>query len=149
MSNDIDKNQDDNYASYYEYYLRERDILLERELSNSQIFDKAILILSSLSLVFCLLFLQKEVALSEGIQKHLLNFACLLFIIALTSTLVSFLTSQQAIKKQYKINEQFYFQDSEESNMPKNLLDKITAILGYISLICLIIGIIFAVILSL
>ena len=57
---------DDESERDYEQYLKERDELLKRELSNSQILDKAILALSSAGLGLSLAFIGKGVSLAEA-----------------------------------------------------------------------------------
>ena len=142
---------DDESERDYEQYLKERDELLKRELSNSQILDKAILALSSAGLGLSLAFIGKGVSLAEATQVYLLYFSWGLFVAAIISTLVSFLTSQGAIKKQLKINEgdlvsKYYLINTEDSSNSKNPLNQITFVLSFVSVGCYISAILLTVI---
>ena len=122
----MDEEHQDSYDESernYEQYLKERDELLRRQLSNSQILDKAILALSSAGLGLSLTFIGKGVSLAEAAQVYLLYFSWGLFVAAIISTLISFLTSQGAIKKQLEINEEHYLTDKEDSSNSKNALE--------------------------
>ena len=138
----------DESESEYEQYLKERDELLKRQLSNSQLFDKAILTLSSAGLGFSLAFIRKGVPAAEASQLCLLYFSWGLFVVAIASTLISFFTSQRGIKKQLDLNENYYLGNKEKpSNSkgkpdnPKNRPDQITTVLSYVSLILYILAI--------
>ena len=74
----MDEEHQDSYDESernYEQYLKERDELLKRQLSNSQILDKAILALSSAGLGLSLTFIGKGVSLAEAAQVYLLYFS--------------------------------------------------------------------------
>lgn len=133
---------DDESERDYEQYLKERDELLKRELSNSQLFDKAILTLSSAGLGFSLAFIRKGVSLDEATQEYLLYFSWGLFFLAIAFTLISFFTSQRAINKQLESNEDYYLGDegkpSNSENKPdnsKNRWNRISKDLSCFSLI--------------
>ena len=132
---------DDESERDYEQYLKERDELLKRELSNSQLFDKAILALSSAGLGFSLAFIRKGFSLAEATQVYLLYSSWILFAVAIASTLISFFTGQCAIKKQLKLNESHYLENKEKLSNSKNLLNQITTVLSYVSLIFYILAI--------
>ena len=127
----MDEEHQDSYDESernYEQYLKERDELLKRELSNSQLFDKAILALSSAGLGFSLAFIRKGFSLVEAIQVYLLYSSWILFAVAIASTLISFFTGQCAIKKQLKLNESHYLENKEKpsnsENKPDNLKNR-------------------------
>ena len=145
----MDEEHQDSYDESernYEQYLKERDELLKRQLSNSQILDKAILALSSAGLGLSLTFIGKGVSLAEAAQAYLLYFSWGLFVAAIISTLISFLTSQGAIKKQLEINEEHYLTDKEDSSNSKNALNQVTILLSYVSVISYILAIILTII---
>ena len=126
----------------YEQYLKERDELLKRQLSNSQLFDKAILTLSSAGLGFSLAFIRKGVSLDEATQVYLLYFSWGLFFLAIASTLISFFTSQRAISKQLEFNEGYYLgnegkpsNSENKADNSKNRWNQITNTLSCFSLI--------------
>ena len=139
---------DDESERDYEQYLKERDELLKRQLSNSQLFDKAILTLSSAGLGFSLAFIRKGVSLDKATQVYLLYVSWGLFVLAIASTLISFFTSQRAINKQLKLNESYYLgnegKPSNSENKPdnsKNRWNQITKALSCVSLIFYILAI--------
>ena len=111
---------DDESERDYEQYLKERDELLKRELSNSQLFDKAILALSSAGLGFSLAFIRKGFSLAEATPVYLLYSSWILFAVAIASTLISFFTGQCAIKKQLKLNESHYLENKEKPSNSEN-----------------------------
>ena len=134
----MDEEHQDSYDESernYEQYLKERDELLKRQLSNSQILDKAILALSSAGLGLSLAFIGKGVSLAEAAQVCLLYFSWGLFVAAIISTLISFLTSQGALKKQLEIDEEYFLTNKEDSSNSKNPLNQITTVLSYVSVI--------------
>ena len=133
---------DDESERDYKQYLKERDELLKRQLSNSQLFDKAILTLSSAGLGFSLAFIRKGISLAEATQVYLLYVSWGLFVLAIASTLISFFTSQRAINKQLEFNEDYYLgNEGKPSNSenkldnPKNRWNQITNALSCFSLI--------------
>ena len=142
------QNQYDHLERIYEQYLKERDQLLKRELSNSQLFDKAILALSSAGLGLSLAFIRKGVSLDEATQVYLLYSSWILFVAAIASTLFSFFTSQCAIKKQLEFNEEDYVMSKydlvgkEDPSSLKNRPNQITTVLSYVSGISYILAII-------
>ncbi len=113
-----------------------RDELLRRELSNSQILDKSILSLSSAGLGFSLLLIKNVVPLKVAICMCLLHLSWILFIIAIVSTLLSFLTSQRAINKEIERVDESICAREEKNLNQKNLPDQITTVLSYVSTAC-------------
>ena len=121
---DSSNEPDDESERDYEQYLKERDELLKRQLSDSQLFDKAILTLSSAGLGFSLAFIRKGVSPEAATQVCLLYVSWGLFVLAIAFTLISFFTSQCAINKQLESNEDYYLGDegkpSNSENKPDN-----------------------------
>ena len=113
-----------------------RDELFRCQLSNSQILDKSILSLSSAGLGFSLVFIKNVVSLDKASHLWLLYCSWGVFILAIVCTLVSFLTSQQGIKKQLELNAEYYLKNNEEVINERNLPDQITTVLSYISVGC-------------
>lgn len=115
-----------------------RDDLFKRQLSNSETLAKAILSLSSAGLGLSLLFLRYSGksnlgAIENVVDVHLLYRSWLAFLLAIGSTLVSFVTSQIGIKKQLKLNKQYYLERKEEVINQKNWWAWVTTFLNYSS----------------
>ena len=143
---------DDESERNYEQYLKERDELLKRQLSDAQLFDKAILTLSSAGLGFSLAFIRKGVSLDAATQMSLLYVSWGLFVFAIASTLISFFTSQRAINKQLESNEDYYLGDegkpSNSENKPdnsKNRWNQISKALSCFSLVSYLLAIVLTV----
>ena len=67
----------------YEIYLKERDELLKREVSNTENFDKAILTLSNAGLGFSLLLIYNNNSqLATACHKWLLSVSLSMFVLA-------------------------------------------------------------------
>ena len=120
-----------------EQYAEERKEILKRNLSNTMLFDKAILTLSSAGLGFSLAFIRKGVLLGESTQLHLTSISWWLFSIAIASTLISFITSNHGLAEQLRSYE-------NNSDNPKNP-NRITTFLRYVSLVCYLLAIFFVI----
>ena len=120
-----------------EQYVEERKEILKRNLSNTMLFDKAILTLSSAGLGFSLAFIRKGVLLGESTQLHLTSIPWWLFSIAIASTLISFITSNHGLAKQLRSYE-------NNSDNPKNP-NRITTFLRCVSLVCYLLAIFFVI----
>lgn len=110
-----------------------RDELFKRQLSNSENLDRAILMLSSAGLGLSLLFIKDPFPLSEAACTLSLYSSWVMFGLAILSTLVSFFVSQQGIKKQLKMNTEYYLEGKEEVQYQKNRWAKATECLSYVS----------------
>ena len=75
-------------------YMKLRDDLLARELTNSVNFDKSVLSLSSVGLGFSVGFIRDVVDVGAAVNLWLLHASWILFGLAIVMTLVSFLISQ-------------------------------------------------------
>jgi uncharacterized membrane protein len=85
-----------------ELYDRTRRDLLDRQLSNSEKFDNAILTLSTGALAISLAFIKDIVPLEIAQNLWLLKASWWLFGFSIISTLVSFAASQLGISRQLK-----------------------------------------------
>ena len=112
-----------------------RDDLFKRQLSNSEMLDKAILSLSSAGIGVSLLFLKSKdpQETTQIVDSYLLHLSWGDFLLAVVFTLVSFLVSQYAIKKQLKLNRQYYLERKENVINQKNHLAWITFLLSHLS----------------
>ena len=133
---------DEEIEGNYDQYIESRNKLHERQFSNSQLFDKAILALSSAGLGFSLAFIRKGVSIAETTQVYLLYASWLLFFLAIAFTLVSFFTSNSAIKKQLKSDEAYYFEnksdDSKDLGRKTELLTLFSMLFYLFAIVCVI-----------
>ena len=116
-------------------YNQSRNELLRRQLSNSQILDKSILSLSTAGLGFSVAFIKNVVSLTPATSLRLLHLSWLMFILAIICTLISFLTSQESIKKELKRIYKYYLRKKEEVLNQRNLPAQITSWLSWASVI--------------
>ena len=116
-------------------YNQSRNELLRRQLSNSQILDKSILSLSTAGLGFSVAFIKNVVSLTPATPLRLLHLSWLMFILAIICTLVSFLTSQESIKKELKRIYKYYLLKKEKALNQRNLPAQITSWLSWASVI--------------
>lgn len=108
--------------------------LQTRQLSNSQMFDKAILSLSSAGLGFSLAFIKNVVPLDRAAWVWLLYVSWGLFVAATATTLFSFLTSQRGIQKQFaQIGRELAGQDDFQPESNDDAPFKTTERLAYAS----------------
>ena len=144
MNNDKKYNDE---SKRYEYYLRERQSLIEAERISIQSFDKAILTLSSGALALSLTFI-KIIPQPFKASVWILAFSWFSLTASIISTMISFLCSQRAhrimIKRvDIKINPQKY---SEDYKMKIDCYVKnktiLIYILNYTSIILFITGLI-------
>ena len=112
-----------------------RDDLFKRQLSNSEMLDKAILSLSSAGIGVSLLFLKSKGTpdITQVVDVHFLHLSWGAFLLAVVFTLVSFLVSQYAIKKQLKLNKQYYLEGKEDVINQSNHFAWITFLLSHLS----------------
>jgi hypothetical protein len=96
-------------------WAKARDELLERQFSNSESYDKAILTLSSAFLALSLTFL-KDLHVAGPMQAvWALYLSWITFALAIVSTLVSFRVSDWAISKQLEQLHAYYLEHKEEA----------------------------------
>ena len=122
-------------------YNQSRNELLRRQLSNSQILDKSILSLSTAGLGFSVAFIKNVVSLTPATSLRLLHLSWLMFILAIICTLISFLTSQESIKKELKRIYEYYLRKKEKAIKQRNLPAQITSWLSWASVIFYIVAI--------
>lgn len=116
----------DSYRQYYEE-------IAKRQLSNNEAFDKAILSLSSAGLALSLTFFKFVVPANEAVSIGNIKWAWYLFLAAIISTILSFIASQAALKKELQNAEKYYLQDLEEYENKNNPASNLTEALNIIS----------------
>lgn len=110
-----DKKEDEKYK----VYLEERAKLVQFQAEETHKYDKAILTLAGGAFGFSLAFIKEIVpSVRPGTYVWLLaSWGC--FGLSLLSTMVSFLVSQSACRKQIEIVEKEFFDDNKQET-PKN-----------------------------
>ena len=133
----------------YEDYRDERKILIYAELEQARSFDKYILTLAAGTFGLSLLFIRQIVPQPEEGTIWLLIAAWVAFSVSILSTLISFLFSQLAYRKQQEILDIWYKKDTEdETDTIKNKFATCTQRLNWVSMTLFFIGVIFLVIFS-
>jgi len=135
----------------YKVYLEERKSLIEAELEQSRLFDRAILTLSAGAFGLSLAFIRKIAPSIKMGSQFLLISSWICFSLSILSTLVSFLTSQSACSRQREILESEYFNHNKEkdkNNFKKNKPAIWTKKLNIISIVTFILGVVFLAIFS-
>lgn len=127
-------------------YSETRQDLLNRQLSNSQNYDRAILSLSTAGLGFSLAFIKDLIPLSQSEHIWLLYCSWVFFIIAIFLTLLSFIFSQSAIDKQLFFAEKYYLEKQDEFLEKRNWLSDITNWIFYSSWLIFILAIMLTVV---
>ncbi len=111
-------------------HIKAHDSLLKCQLSNSENFDRSILTLSSAALAISVTFLRGGTNYN---YFFLLYIAWTGFGVAIFSTVVSYLISQKAIKRQFQILDDYYSNGTNEKNDYENPWDRWTNRCSYIS----------------
>ena len=109
-----------------EIYAETRRDLLTRQLSNSERFDGAVLTLSSGALGLSLAFIKDIVPLCKAQWRPLLIASWVLLVLAIFSTMVSFLASQKGIKTQLRYARKYYLEKRDEFLTKQNRWAKAT-----------------------
>ena len=120
--NPHDDSDADDSEKLYELYVKEEEDLSKRDLSNVENLDKAILSLSSAGLGLSLVFIKNVVELSKANHVWVLNGSWLMFVLAITSTLLSYLFGQRALNKQREFNEKYYLEGDEDAGQQTSRL---------------------------
>lgn len=115
---------------YTEIYLEERKSLIDAQQQSYQQFDKAILALSSGGLGLSFIFLKDIVHAEEISQDWLLIISWTLFAFSILSTLVSFLTSQYAYKKQLELLDDYFIKREPKVLTERNKASRATELLN-------------------
>ena len=131
--NPQDVSDSDDSEKLYEVYLKEEEELSKRDLSNVENLDKAILSLSSAGLGLSLVFIRNVVELAAATHVWLLHISWLMFVLAITSTLLSYLFGQRALDKQRELIEKYYLEGDEDAGQQTSLASRITRFLSYVS----------------
>lgn len=116
-----------------------RDDLLKRMLSNNENFDRAILTLTSAALGVSVVFINgHRPVLCHGV----LLCTWLFLVLAIISTVVSYLVSQCAIRRQLELAEEYYIKENSKVSDAPNRASTWHERLTYVSAITFIVGIV-------
>jgi hypothetical protein len=118
-----------------EIYLDERKLLVEAQQVSYQQFDKYILSLSTGFLSLSVTFLKDIFPRLEILCRNVLVVSWTLFSASILTTLLSFLLSQKAYKRQLLITEDYYVRQDEKALKAKNHWSTGTTILNSCSAI--------------
>lgn len=127
----------------YRVYLEERAKLVQFQAEETHKFDKAILTLAGGAFGFSLAFIKEIVpSVKPGTYAWLLACWCC-FGLSLLATMVSFLVSQSACKKQIKIMEEDFFSKNgkKDKELPRNKLAAWTLSLNIGSIAAFVLGV--------
>jgi len=91
-----------------------RKELIDRQLSNSEAQDKAILMLSSGGLAISISLIRFVVDLETATHTWLLYGSWFLFALAAIFTILSYLVGQKAIDESIKVSYKYYIEDNDE-----------------------------------
>lgn len=127
----------------YKVYLEERKSLVDAEREQSQLFDKAILTLAGGAFGLSLTFIKDMISNHKPIQIYWLILAWTCFCASMLSTLISFLTSQNACSTQRATLEAEYFENHTKQNGKCNVTNSAamwTRYLNWFSILTFIAG---------
>ena len=110
-----------------------KKVLEESRLSNSQLYDRAILTLSTSALWLSIAFIRFIVPIADAQCKVLLTISWYFFGLAIIVTILSFWASQQAIKVQLDHNYKYYMEKKDEFLTKTNPFAVATDIMNYLS----------------
>ena len=123
-------------------YLDERRLLVQAGQNSANQFDKAVIALSAGALGLSIVFVREIASPPTKETLGLLSYAWISFGVSLLSILLSFLLSQQALRRQSEILEKEYH---NELNMVQttNWPGRITRYLNWTSMFAFMIGVVF------
>lgn len=134
-----------NKQEVYQVYLEERKQLISAERETAQQFDKAILTLAAGALALSITFINQIAPQPKPNSIYWLIIAWSFFCLSLLSTLISFLTSQVACRKQRDILDD---KVSGKENNKNNKAASWTNRLNYFSIAFFILGVISLIVFS-
>lgn len=131
----MEKNKEDEY----QIYLEERKQLIAAERETAQQFDKAILTLAAGALALSITFINQIAPNPKPHSVYFLIGAWILFCSSILSTLISFLTSQAACRKQRDIlDDKLSSRENNKSNKAASWTNR----LNYFSIAFFILGVV-------
>lgn len=120
-----------------------RDEIFKRQNLNSDNFDKSILTYSTGSLALSIGFLKDFIPVTKALSPWLLYCSWAVFVVAILSTMTSFIVSQQSLRAQLALNERYYLSHDESAFSASNPWAKVAEWMNYGSGIAFATGIVF------
>lgn len=117
-------------VALYANYMAE---IQKRELSGIEHFDKSVLTLSSAGLGLSVTLLKDVVPLDKAVYLSAMYISWTLFVVAILSTLLSFMVSVKAHDRQKGVASRAYLQGDEAAFNEPNSFDTLTRALNYTS----------------
>ena len=124
---------DNNKKERHKLYAETRTDLLNRQLSNSELYDRSILTLSTSALGISLAFIKDIVSPDKAQCTGLLVISWWLFGLAIISTMLSFWASQKGIETQLDNASKYYLEGKDEHLTKINIHAKRTECLNCLS----------------
>lgn len=116
--------------------------LVDRQLSNSEGQDRAILTLSSSGLVLSITFTRFVLDLNEAVCKWLLLTSWAFFALAVVSTILSYLIGQKAINDSIEVSYKYYIEDNDDYENVTPCSSKINDVVNLISSIAFMLAVV-------
>ncbi len=123
-------------------YLEERAIYIELQKNSSNLLDKYLLAIGMGALLLSVTFIEKIVPQPQAWTLYILLFSWVLLIASVLLTLISFYTSEKAIRKTIEILDLEYGAEAGDKIDDNNKYSKITERLNFFSIASLILGIV-------
>ena len=123
-----------------------RDVLLARDLSNTENYDKAILTLSASSLGLSLTAIRFVIPLDTALYLPLLITSWGLLVVSVISSLIAYIISNKAISVQLENARDYYKKGVEDAFSRKNKYISFNSFLNYLTGFCFSIAILLIVI---
>lgn len=123
-------------------FMRMKDEISKRELSNSENYDKTILTYSGFGLTFSMAFIKDVVPLKTAIGLSTLYASWIFFVCAIICVIISYFMSQKGLKRQIQIAECYYLKNCDKAFELPNKWAKLTDNLNMISGALFILGVI-------
>lgn len=138
MTNDAVHQASEKQTAYTKY----REELYKSILSNSENLDRTLITLSSASLAFSLVLIDKIVPFPTASFTLLIYFSWFCFAGSMISVIISYLIGQKAIRLQLEYAAEFFLKNKEEFSNKENRLYFYCECATLISSVCFMIGII-------
>lgn len=143
----VDSNEDQQEEEQrFNIYIEVEKDLRTRLIANSVNYDNAILTLSSGALGLSLAFMKNIVPIDKIIYLHFLIISWGLFGLAIISTIISFLVSQNGLETQRLHSHKYYLEKNDAYFNKKNTWGTLTDCLNIFSGLCFIFAVIITII---
>ncbi|WP_262965207.1 hypothetical protein [Methylobacter psychrophilus] len=125
-----------------ELFKKYREDVLNRQLSNTENYDKAVLSLGTTFLGFSLAFLKDFVSYKDAIYAPLLPTSWVLFCLSIIATIASFFISKIGLSTQLQYAEKYYLENNLSYLTKKNHAAALTDTANYFSALSFILAVI-------